>query len=275
MSLTSKSLDSQLALKFESHEGVTRLTHRQAGGLCHIGKPYWDGRTLLTQLINPTAGLFAGDRLDAQVTLGEDASVLLSSPSACRLHTMESGSSEVTQAFQLGPHSHLEVLPDLLIPQASSHGSISTRIDLDQSASLAFLDILAPGRLAHGESLAFRHFATALDIYRDGLPLARERARLTPATDAWRLHTHDGQPAFVATLWLHLPEIADPSELLATSESLFPETKLQIGATALAPHFGVIRLLTPCSPTLRKACLQLREHLSSALPQLKTRTGKL
>lgn len=275
MALTSKSLDSELALRFESHDGVTRLTHRQAGGLCHIGKPYWDGRTLLTQLINPTAGLFAGDRLKAGVTLGENSSVLLSSPSACRLHSMESGSSEVIQTFSLGPGSHLEVLPDLLIPQASSHGSISTRIDLHESASLAFLDILAPGRIAHGESLAFRHFATALDIYRDGIPLVRERARLTPPTDAWRLQTHDGQPAFVATLWLHLPQIDKLPELLETSESLFQEKGIHTGATVLAPHFGVIRLLTPSSLTLRKACLQLREHLAQSIPQLLTRTGKL
>lgn len=275
MSLTSKSLDSELTLKFESHAGITRLTHRQAGGLCHIGKPYWDGRTLLTQLINPTAGLFAGDRLKADITLGENSSVLLSSPSACRLHTMESGSSEVIQTFTLGPGSHLEVLPDLLIPQASSHGSITTRIDLHASASLAFLDILAPGRIAHGESLAFRHFATALDIYRDGLPLIRERARLTPSTDAWRLQTHDGQPAFVATLWLHLPQIADLPELLATSESFFSEKDIHVGATELAPHFGVVRLLTPSSLTLRKTCLQLRQHLAQTVPQFLTRTGKL
>ncbi|MGB6220867.1 urease accessory protein UreD [Haloferula sp.] len=275
MALTSKSVDSQLTLKFESHQGVTRLTHRQAGGLCHIGKPYWDGRTLLTQLINPTAGLFAGDRLDAKVTLGESASVLLSSPSACRLHTMESGSSEVTQAFQLGPHSHLEVLPDLLIPQASSHGSIQTRIDLHPSASLAFLDILAPGRLAHGESLAFRHFATGLDILCDGIPLVRERARLTPSTDAWRLQTSDRQPAFVATLWLHLPQSENFSDLLASSESLFSASDLHIGATQLGSHIGAIRLLTTSSLLLRKSCLQLREHLSQSVLQLRTRTGKL
>lgn len=275
MALTSKSLDSRLRLAFESHDGVTRLTHRQAGGLCHIGKPYWDGRTLLVQLINPTAGLFAGDRLEADVTLGTNSSVLLSSPSACRLHTMEEGRSEVTQSFTLEAGAHLEVLPDLLIPQASSHGKITTHINLHPTASLAFLDILAPGRLAHGESLAFRHFATGLDISRDGIPLVRERARLTPATDSWRLQAPDGQAAFVATLWLHLPQTSDLPGLLAASESLFPGTDLHVGSTDLGSHMGAVRLLTPCSMTLRKACLRLREHFSAAAPQLATRTGRL
>ncbi|MEP4077534.1 urease accessory protein UreD [Haloferula sp.] len=275
MALTSRSLDSVLRLTFESRDEVTRLTHRQAGGLCHIGKPYWDGRTLLTQLINPTAGLFAGDRLDAGITLEDHASVLLSSPSACRLHTMEEGTTEVTQTFKLGADSWLEVLPDLLIPQASSHGSINTRIELHPTASVAFLDILAPGRIAHGESLAFSHFATALDITCEGLPLVRERARLTPSTDAWRLQSHNGEPAFVATLWLHLPKAENFDELLTSSESLFSESPIHAGATALGSHTGAIRLLTPCSLTLRKACLQLREHLSTTIPQFQTRTGKL
>jgi urease accessory protein len=274
LALTSKSLHSRLRLAFESRDGVTRLTHRQAGGLCHIGKPYWDGRTLLTQLINPTAGLFAGDRLDAEVSLSDGSSVLLSSPSACRLHTMAEGSSQVSQSFELGADCWLEVLPDLLIPQASSHGGIRTRIDLHPTASLAFLDILAPGRVAHGESLAFRHFATALDISCGNIPLVRERARLTPSSDSWRLQSADGQPALVATLWLHLPKAKDLPQLLASCESRFAGADLHLGATRLGPDTGAIRLLTPCSLTLRKACLQLREHLSAEVPQLRTRTGK-
>lgn len=275
MALTSRSVESTLNLKFESLGGATRLTHRQAGGLSHIGKPYWDGRTLLTQLINPTAGLFSGDKLDARIQLAEGASVLLTSPSATRLHTMTRGSSEVVQAFRLGSDSWLEVLPDLLIPQAASHGDILTHIELAPSASLALLDVLAPGRLAHGESLAFRHFATALDITCGSTPLVRERARLTPGRDAWRLLTHDGQPAFVASLWLHLPHHPDLEQLLISSEELFENVAIHAGATQLSEHLGVIRLLTPCSRTLRTGCLTLRDHLARTEPRFLSRTGKL
>ncbi len=277
MSLTSTSLDSTLRLRFEATEdGVTRLTHRQTGGLCHVGKPYWDGRALLTQLINPTAGFFAGDRLDAEIDVLAGASVLLSSPSATRLHTMHSGASEMIQTFRIGENAWLEVIPDLLIPQAASEATIRTRIEVHPTASLVFLDLLAPGRHAHGESLAFRRLATALDIATpDGLPLARERARLAPATDAWRLLSPDGQPAFVATFWLHLPGFGKMADVLPELEARFTTGTLAIGASELSPGFAVIRVLTPDSLAVRKTCLAIREHLGRHLPRLRARTGKL
>ncbi|MBB5352747.1 urease accessory protein [Haloferula luteola] len=275
MALTSTSLDSDLRLRFEAGpEGVTRLTHRQAGGLCHIGKPYWDGKVLLTQLINPTAGFFAGDRLVAEIELGAGASVLLSSPSATRLHTMHHGASELRQTFRLSEHSWLEVLPDLLIPQKASEATLHTRIELHPSASLVYLDLLAPGRRAHGEALAFRRLATALDLVtHEGIPLARERARLDPTTDAWRLQTASGEPAFVGTFWLHLPGWSAFSSLFPHLETL--PGKLQVGASQLSPDLFVIRLLTPDSLALRRACLIVRESLACHFPRLLTRTGKL
>lgn len=275
MALTSTSLDSTLRLRFEADPGgVTRLTHRQAGGLCHIGKPYWDGRVLLTQLINPTAGLFAGDRLDAEIDVGQGASVLLSSPSATRLHTMHAGASEMIQTFRLGAGAWLEVMPDLLIPQAASEATLRTRIELHPEAALVFLDLLAPGRRAHGESLAFRRLATTLDIDCDGLPLARERARLDPATDSWRLRTESGEPAFVATFWLHLPGFGEMVEVFADVETRIESSSIHIGASVLSPGFGVIRLVTADSLVVRRACLAVRQMLAEHLPPLRARTGK-
>lgn len=272
---TGSALNSRLELRFEADAcGVTRLTRRRAGGLCHVGKPYWDGGVLLTQLINPAAGMFAGDRLDADIELGRGASVLLSNPSATRLHQAAAGGrSSLSQRFRLAPESFLETRPNLLIPQAGSEGELRTRIELEGDASVVYFELLAPGRLAHGESLAWRGMATALDMIRDGEPLVRERLRIGGGEGAWRLRAADGADAYVASCWVALPHAEDFPSLLAECESALEGSAVLSGATALEAGFGVIRLMTTESAALHRACAAVRRSLSRVEPRLAARTG--
>lgn len=273
MPVGASALESRLELKFEANDsGVTRLVRRRAGGLCHIGKPYWDGTTLLTHLVNPTAGFFAGDRLEAEIELGPGASVLLSNPSATRLHTMGAGCSSATQVFRLGGGSFLEVHPELLIPQSNSEGTIHTRIEAAADASFFYLDLLAPGRTARGESLAWREVSMGLDIVIDGELQVRERARLAPALNGWRLATPDGRPGYVANLWLKLAGMDDPGSRLA---ALDEHEDLWWGASRLAPGLAVVRILSADSVRLKRACRLLRDELAKDQPALRARTGKL
>ncbi len=276
MAVTGSALDSRLELEFAANEeGVTRLVRRQAGGLCHIGKPYWNGEVLLTQWINPTAGFFAGDRLEAEIELGPGASVLLSNPSATRLHTMAGGRSEMSQTFRLAAGSFLEIHPELMIPQANSSRSVRTRIELEGNASLFFLDLLAPGRTAHGESLAWREFASATDIFRDGELLIRERARIAPASHGWKLRMPGGAPAYAAICWLSLPRLEDFGSRLEAFEDSLEDEGVIGGVSELADGFGVVRLLAAESVRLRRACAALRRQFATVVPQLRARTGKL
>lgn len=276
MAVGSAALDSRLELRFAADDrGVTRLVHRRTGGLAHVGKPYWNGEVLLTQLVNPTAGFFAGDRLESEIELGPGASVLLSNPSATRLHTMPSGRSEMVQAFRLAAGSFLEVQPDLLIPQAQAEGLVRTRIEADPEASFLFLDLLAPGRTARGESLAWRDVTMAFDLEVGGRPLVRERARLGAGEHRWRLRTADGSDGYLANAWIAFPAFADFAELLAAAEERIHGEGVACGASLLAPGLGVVRIFTASSVRLREAVRRLREGFADRVPALQARTGKL
>lgn len=274
MSVGGAALDSRLELGFEADaRGVTRLVHRRAGGLAHVGKPYWNGDTLLTQLVNPTAGFFAGDRLAAEVSLGPGSSVLLSNPSATRLHTMPSGRSEMSQVFRLAAGSFLEVQPDLLIPQAQAEGVVRTQIEAAAEASFLFLDLLAPGRTARGESLAWREVTMTFDLEIDGTPVVRERARL--GSNCWRMLTAEGTVGYLANAWIGGPAFGDLAEGLAEAERRIHGDGVACGASLLGPGFGVLRIFTADSVNLRTACRELRTCLADRVPALRARTGKL
>ena len=59
----------------------------------HVSKPYWDEdtRMLLVQVVNPTAGILSGDRLESAVEVAAGAAVLLTTPSASRVFKMREG----------------------------------------------------------------------------------------------------------------------------------------------------------------------------------------
>ncbi|MEM7384082.1 MAG: urease accessory protein UreD, partial [Verrucomicrobiota bacterium] len=100
-----------LAFRYSDSRKRTILTRRRAGGLCHLGKPYWNGEVLGLQLVNPTAGLFAGDAMSLQVSVGAGSRVALTSPSATRFHTMEHGRALLRQSFNVGADGWLDFWP--------------------------------------------------------------------------------------------------------------------------------------------------------------------
>ena len=60
----------QLSLRAAARaEGRTALAAQSFRAPYHLSKPYWDvdTRTLLVQVVNPTAGILAGDRLEAAI----------------------------------------------------------------------------------------------------------------------------------------------------------------------------------------------------------------
>ena len=78
----------------------------------HLSKPYWDGRALLVQVVNSTAGILSGDRLATEVVVGEGASLIVTAPSASRIFTMNEGAAQATQRFTVERCGWLEVAPE-------------------------------------------------------------------------------------------------------------------------------------------------------------------
>ena len=53
--------------------GRTALAAQSFRAPYHLSKPYWDAdaRVLLVQVVNPTAGILAGDRLESDIAVVE------------------------------------------------------------------------------------------------------------------------------------------------------------------------------------------------------------
>lgn len=278
--IASGSLRSEVGIEFRHDDERRRtvLTHRKAGGLCHLGKPYWNDPVLSLQLVNPTAGLFANDQLSLSVNVGDRARVALTSPSASRFHTMPGGRAELIQRFTLGTDSWLDYWPEMTIPQRDSDVRQQTDIRLATGSSMVFLDTLAPGRIAHGENQQFRRLETFLEIFRDDELLVRERCVLEPgcAHGKWPLAVPGWEACYYAAIWIAGSEADTSAAVTSAAKVAEADGDGYFGGTSqLHSGLAVVRVVANSSIILRRLTTELRKQLSRDLPLLQTDFRKL
>lgn len=157
--------------------GRTVLSAQSFRAPYHISKPYWDAdaRTLLVQVVNPTAGILSGDQLTSDIAVESDAALLVTTPSASRVFKMRDGSAECSQNFRVGARGWLEVMPEPLVPHRGCTYRQRTSVEVAGDGELFFADILVPGRVAHGEAWEWKNLSLEIDVRLDRDLILRER----------------------------------------------------------------------------------------------------
>jgi urease accessory protein len=158
-------------------DGRTVLSSQSFRAPYHLGKPYWDADTgvLIAQIVNPTAGILAGDRLESAISVDSRAALLVTTPSASRVFKMRNGSAECRQSFRVAAGGWLEVLPEPLVPHRGCSYRQSTRVDAEPGGEMLFADLLMPGRVSHGESWAWEKLCLETEVRVGGELILRER----------------------------------------------------------------------------------------------------
>ncbi len=272
--VAARSVRGRLRLRAEADDrGHTVLTRRVHEGAFHLSKPYWDGRVLMVQWVNPTAGVFAGDVLESQVEAGPGAALLVTTPSATRIHTRQNAGLPAglqNQSFHVASGGWLEVQPEWLIPQRGSAFRQNTEIAVEEGGALFYAELLAPGRMAHGEALVFEELDLRLRLTVGGKLRVQERLYSTPER-LWPLCSGDSRPLFVGTVIL----CGAVEVLKVARECLAQQTECQSGISAISADTVVVRLTATASIPLRQALRALRASLTGMMPRLGCEMRKL
>ncbi len=247
--------------------GESYLSAQSVRAPFHLSKPYWDGHALIAQCVNVTAGVFAGDRLSNAIRVEPGARLLLTSPSAHRIHTMNEGHAEMTQQFSVAAGAWLEVMPELFIPQARCRYVQRTRIDVEEGGELFFVETLAPGRVARGETFAFTQVDWELDINLGHTQLVRERYSLRPGdVSLWSLKKLHAT-SYYASCFILSPHVRE--DMLTFSDDV-------LAGVSRLPAGGIsVKILAADSIALRQTLSAIREQLQSHLPALRANARKL
>lgn len=159
-------------------DGKTVLAAQSFRAPYHLSKPYWDAeaRTLLVQVVNPTAGILEGDSLESDIAVGEGAALLVTTPSASRVFKMPDGSAACRQHFAVAARGWLEVLPEPLVPHRGSRYRQTTQMEIAPGGGLFFVDLLMPGRVAHqNEAWVWDRLCLETEVRLGGELILKER----------------------------------------------------------------------------------------------------
>jgi urease accessory protein len=239
-----------------AEKGRSFLREQSFRAPMHISKPFADGDTLVVNVVNPTAGLFAGDHVTSEVRVENGARLLLTSPSATRVHRMESGEARCEQTFSVAAGGFLEVLPELFIPQNSARYVQKTRIEVARGGGLIFWEMLAPGRVASGEAFAFSHLEWTTDLFFDGKKSVRERYRLAPGNGSLGALQKPFPNAYYASAFVIGLEC---DVTFPASVNALHADGVWIGCSLLAHGGFVIKIVAADSVVLRRTLFAGRE----------------
>ncbi len=176
-------------------KGELRLTFRKrSSGKTYIAKqfyklplqitiPYYqdDDGTAFLMLLNMGGGVFGGDHYVTDITVEDDARVLITNVSATKIYkALEGDSSLIENVFSVGEKAVLEYMPECCIPYRDSDSCQKTEFRLRKSSFLFATDFVTPGRLDMGEKFSYRKYISDFRIYVDDRLIATERAILKP-----------------------------------------------------------------------------------------------
>ena len=260
-------------------DGRTILAAQSFRAPYHLSKPYWDAtsRVLLVQVVNPTAGILEGDRLESAITIDAAAALLVTTPSASRVFKMKGGAAECRQHFSVARDGWLEVMPEPLVPHRGSCYRQVTTVDVAAGGSLYFVDQLTAGRIGHGEAWGWEKLCLELDVCVGGERVLRERLDQSgaglKALAAW---AGSCPAACFANAILISPDAAtEPKPAWRFEVAALHREGLWVGVSALRAGGWSLKIVSPDAVRLRQALRDVRTILARSFPRLSCDPRKL
>ena len=244
--------------------GLTRLRHQSFRAPVHLSKPYHDAGALVVNMANPTAGMLDGDRLRVDVAVERGARLLLTSPSANRIHTMRSGCAEATGRFRVAAGSSLDWCPEIVIPQFRARYRQQTTLEVETDGELLFFECIAPGRTAMGEAFTYDELRWSTDLRVGERLLARERYLLRPDTASVVALQRSFPQAYCASAFLVSPAFNQQSPCWEVLHALQDE-KTWSAVSALGKNAFVWKVVAADSVALRRTVRMGRAAIYAAL----------
>lgn len=272
------SLQGELRLRFEraADRGETILTDRYRRGLFHFAKPYREGSQLVLQVLNPTAGLFSGDRMKATIGVDSGASVGIVAPSSTQIYAMPDGGwAESTLHLSVASGGVLSYLPRWSVLHRGARFRQSTRIEVAPDATLFYLEPISLGRAAHGERLEFEWIESSLEIRRGDCLTVREHWKVGREERPWVWCFRGLEATMAATIYAILPHGFPRFEECesALRTNFCGERDTLCGLTALDSSVYALRILSRNNLALGTILTVFRSFLPnpSLLPDLSNR----
>ena len=187
-------------------------------------------------LASPAGGILQGDELTIDIRVGPGARLRAGTQSATRIYRAPAGEARQIVRLEVEAGGYLEYLPDPFIPYAGSRFTSATTAIVSADGALIIGEVVAPGRAARGEMLAFERFESTVEIYRPDGTLQVSDAVILDRREAMRVVGALGRYVSVGTL-LVIRSGFSPS-ILRDAASDLAGRAVSVGASSLPNDTG-------------------------------------
>jgi urease accessory protein len=220
-------------------DGRTELARRAQRFPLRLTVPIYldpaDSGMAFVYVQNPTGAVLGGDDLLLRVVAGPATRVHVTTPSATRIHRMESGEARQRVELELGEGAYVEHVPEQLVPQAGSRYEQRTSVSLSHGAAFVGVEILAPGRYARGEIFDYDRLLLATDVRGpDGRELCVDTVLFEPSRRGPARRGLLGARPYVATVLAVAPR-ADAEALARAMDAAARSATDTVGAAGTLP----------------------------------------
>ena len=260
------------AFRFERDwDGRAYLAQQYAAYPFHVTRPLylepeWPALATLC-LQSLSGGLFQGDRLQVQTTLGRGTAVQLTTQSATKAHGMERDHAAQAVELTLGPEAYLEYLSDPLILFPGARVISTLAVWLAQNACAVVRESFLHHDPGGSRTPLFDSLLSEVAISdSDGALLARDRQRID-RPGAWP-EVRALLAAYPAQGVLYVCTASMPPALIDCLRAILCRAEGCYGGVSALPNGcgAYLRLLAPDGETLRRAlddaCAAAREILT-------------
>ena len=245
-------------------QGRSYIREQSFSAPIHLSKPHLDEGILVVNVANPTAGLFAGDRIQYRIGVESGASLLLTAPSASRAHRIVAGDARVEQEFHVAAGAWLESWPELFIPQGGAVYRQRTEARIEEGGEALLIEMIAPGRTASGEVFAFAELDWTTEVFLGAEKIARERYLLRPDSPTLAAMRNRFPEAYYASCIIVSPRLRADDACWQRIHDLHGDEAC-VGCSALVRGGWAMRVLASGSIPLRKTIAEIRRELYAAL----------
>lgn len=132
-------------------------------------------------LLNPGGGFLDGDRYKMEITVQENAGLLLTTQSSTKIYKTPTTQVYQEIIFNLKENSHLEYIPDALIAYQDAAYYQDTQIFMEQGATLFYADIVTPGWSPEDRHFSYKQLRLKTDIHYENELIACDHIKLEPS----------------------------------------------------------------------------------------------
>jgi urease accessory protein len=234
-----------LALELVCDDGRTAIARQRSRPPLQTFGLQSDDRygSAFLQIVNPCGGLFEGDSAEVEVRLQRGAHLYLTTQAATKIYPAEHG--EATRQhirLRVASGAILEYFPLPLIPCARALYVQEITIQVESGGVCLVGEVLAPGRVAHGERFVYHLVRARVEGWVDDHLALFEQMILQPEQGSYEgLGVLDWK-SYVATLYVLTSQVLDPW-IPGWNRRMTEQYGECVGITALAHGGLVVRLL--------------------------------